>query len=252
MVNVMNRAKLMRLTVLLGLAAAVVASLVWLPVPEYMTAFLDWVRGLGMVGIVIFMLFYILACVLFLPGSILTLGAGFAFGVVTGTIAVSIGSTLGAVAAFIVGRTIARPWVKSKVESSPRFQAIDEAVAQRGFLIVFLLRLSPIFPFNLLNYSLGLTNVSLSRYALASWIGMLPGTLMYVYLGSFAKNLAQIVSGDIQGGPWQQVLFGVGLAATVVVTVFVTRIARQALQQRVAIEETEIQNTSEGHKHAAA
>lgn len=249
----MSRSFWIRLVILLLIGAAVVAALAGLPVRDTMSSLLAWVQDLGPLGVVVFIVCYILACVLFLPGSILTLGAGFVFGVVTGTVAVSIGSTLGAVAAFVVGRTVARPWVQRRVESNPRFRAIDEAVARQGFLIVLLLRLSPVFPFNLLNYALGLTRVPLPSYALASWIGMLPGTLMYVYLGSFAHSVAEILSGQVQGGLGQQILFGVGLAATVVVTVVVTRIARQALAQHVAVDKSPQSNdTMEGKQHAAA
>jgi uncharacterized membrane protein YdjX (TVP38/TMEM64 family) len=178
---------------------------------------------------------YIVACLLFIPGSLLTLGAGFLFGVVWGTITVSIGSTLGATAAFLVGRTLARAWIEQKVANSSKFQAIDRAVGSQGFKIVLLTRLSPLFPFNLLNFAFGLTSVSLSRYVLASWIGMLPGTLMYVYLGSAAKSLADLAAGKVEGGWEQRVLFGVGLVVTVVVTVIVTRIARSALREAVKI-----------------
>jgi len=183
---------------------------------------------------------YIPACVLLIPGSLITLGAGSIFGILTGTVAVSIGSTLGACAAFLVGRTLARGWVEDKVAGNPRFRAIDQAVAEQGRKIVFLTRLSPVFPFTLLNYAFGLTKISFWDYALASWIGMMPGTVMYVYLGSAVKELADLASGTVQRSPVQNVLFFVGLVATVVVTVFVTRLARKALAQAApAVEESQ-------------
>ncbi len=151
---------------------------------------LDLIAGLGPWGPVMFVLLYIVATVFFLPGSILTLGAGFVFGVIKGAILVSIAATLGATAAFLVGRYLARDWVAKKIEGNVRFKAIDEAVAREGWKIVGLTRLSPVFPFNLLNYAFGLTRVSLRDYFFASWIGMMPGTLMYVYLGSLAGDLA--------------------------------------------------------------
>jgi uncharacterized membrane protein YdjX (TVP38/TMEM64 family) len=182
---------------------------------------------------VIFVLVYVAATVLFLPGSILTLGAGALFGVVKGSIVVSISATLGATAAFLVGRYLAQDWVARKIEGNPRFKAIDEAVAHEGWKIVGLTRLSPVFPFNLLNYAFGLTRVSLRDYFFASWIGMMPGTVMYVYLGSLAGDLAAVGAG--QGGrtpaPWA--LYVVGLLATVTVTVYVTRLARAALAKRI-------------------
>ena len=159
----------------------------------------------------------------------LTLGAGAVFGVVWGSIYVSIASTLGATAAFLVGRYLARDAIARKIEGSERFAVIDKAVAKEGWKIVGLTRLSPVFPFTLLNYAFGLTQVKLRDYMLASWIGMMPGTVMYVYLGSLAK--APTGEHPRTTGEWA--LYGVGLLATVVVTVFVTCIAKKALARKM-------------------
>jgi uncharacterized membrane protein YdjX (TVP38/TMEM64 family) len=175
-------------------------ALTLLPVKAYMSAVLEWTGNLGPWGPVIVILFYIVACVFFLPGSIITLGAGFLFGVPLGLLSAWTGAVLGACAAFLVGRTVAREWISRKVSANPKFAAIDEAVGREGFKIVFLLRLSPVFPFNLLNYALGLTRVSFKDYALASLIGMLPGGLMYVYFGSAARSLADVAVGAVEGG----------------------------------------------------
>jgi uncharacterized membrane protein YdjX (TVP38/TMEM64 family) len=196
---------------------------------------LEWIQQLGWVGVAVFIVLYVLACVFFLPGSILTLGAGVVFGVVRGSIIVSLASTLGATAAFLVGRHLARAWVSGKIAGNAKFKAIDDAIGREGWRIVGLTRLSPIFPFNLLNYAFGVTRVPLGQYVLASWIGMLPGTIMYVYLGSLAGSLATLgggTSGQAQT-PAQWALYGVGLLATIVVTVYVTRIARRALNQKI-------------------
>lgn len=214
--------------------AAGLASITFLfPVKSYMASFLEWVQNIGMWGPVVVAAFYVVACVLFLPGSVLTLGAGFLFGVILGTITVSIGSTLGACAAFIVGRTIARDWISGKVEGNEKFAAIDKAVGTEGFKIVFLTRLSPVFPFNLLNYAFGLTNVSFRHYALASWIGMIPGTVMYVYFGSTLRSLTDVMSGNYEGGMAQTVFIYVGLGVTIAVTIFVTRVAKRALRRNM-------------------
>ncbi len=231
------------------LAAAATAGLIFLPLGEYLGQFLDWVREQGAWGPVLIAGVYIVACVLFVPGSLLTLGAGFLFGVVWGTVTVSIGSVLGATAAFLVGRYLARGWIEEKVNAHPKFRAIDQAVGRQGFKIVLLTRLSPVFPFNLLNYGFGLTKVSLRDYVLASWIGMLPATVMYVYLGSAAGNLAELASGKVEGGIGQQVLFGVGLAVTVVVTIFVTRIAKKALDDAIPNTEADRPSTAAGGIH---
>lgn len=186
------------------------------------------IERLGPWGPILFIVAYVVATVLFLPGSVLTLGAGAVFGVVWGSVYVSIGSTLGATCAFLVGRYLARDWVASRIQGNERFRTIDRAVAEEGWRIVGLTRLSPVFPFSLLNYAFGLTRVSLKGYVLASWIGMMPGTVMYVYLGSLARAGA---AGQ-QRTPAEWALYGVGLVATLAVTVVITRIARRALAQR--------------------
>ena len=187
--------------------------------------------------ILIFIGVYVLACVLSVPGSILTLGAGMIVGVGWGTVAVSIGSTLGASAAFFIGRTVGRNWIAAKLAGKPRFKQIDELVGQQGFKIVLLTRLSPVFPFNVLNFAYGATKVSFRHYVLASWLGMLPGTIMFVYMGSTIKDIAQLLSGagDIERGSGQMALFYGGLVAAVVVAVIVTRIARTALSQTIRL-----------------
>jgi uncharacterized membrane protein YdjX (TVP38/TMEM64 family) len=225
--------------VALGIVAlALVALFTLLPIKQYLQAFLEWTHGLGFWGYLVVILFYIVACVLFIPGSIVTLATGFLFGVVAGSITVSIGATLGASAAFLVGRFLAREAIEKKVAGNPRFAAIDRAVGRQGFKIVLLTRLSPVFPFNLLNYAFGLTRVPFWTYVLASWIGMMPGTVLYVYLGSTAKDLAQIFSGGLQGGGMsQKVIKIVGLLATVLVTIYVTRLARKALHESIPEKE---------------
>jgi len=194
---------------------------------------LTWISGLGVLGPVIFAGLYILACVLSLPGFILTLGAGAVFGVITGFIAVSIGSTLGAACAFLIGRYLARDLVAARIAGNEKFKAVDEAVGREGWKIVLLPRLSPIFPFNLLNYAFGLTKVSLKHYFFASWLGMIPGTVMYVYIGSLAGDLAGLGGAGRARTTGEWVLYGIGLLATLIVTVFVTRLARKTLSERI-------------------
>ena len=194
---------------------------------------LQWINGLGSLGGIAFIGIYIIATVAFLPGSILTLGAGVIFGVILGSLYVFIGATLGATAAFLVGRYLARDWVTNKISDNKKFAAIDKAVGKEGLKIVLLTRLSPIFPFNLLNYALGITGVSLQDYFLGS-VGMIPGTIMYVYIGSLAGNLAFIGS---ESKPDNMILHWVikiiGLIATIVVTIYVTKIAKKALEEEI-------------------
>jgi uncharacterized membrane protein YdjX (TVP38/TMEM64 family) len=191
--------------------------------------FAAWVDSLGALGVAIFSAGYVAAVVAFVPASLLTLAAGALFGVSLGTVVVFLSASVGACAAFAVARYAARDAVERRVEANPRFAAIDRAVASEGLKITFLLRLSPVFPFNLLNYALGLTRVRFRDYAIAC-LGMLPGTFLYVYLGAVAGDLATIAAGE--GGPdagAQRWITWVGLAITAIVTVAITRIARRAL-----------------------
>ena len=166
-----------------------------------------------------------------MPGSLLTLAAGAIFGLLEGTFYVFIAATLGACGAFLVARHAARPAIERRLEGNTRFAAIDRAVANQGRRIVFLLRLSPAFPFTLLNYALGLTRVRFADYAVAS-IGMLPGTLLYVYYGKLAGEVAALASGAaVERGPEYYAVLVLGLVATVAVTAVVTRLARRALKE---------------------
>ncbi len=213
-----------------GLALALVIAGQMFDLQEVFRRLLDLIHGLGPWGPALFIAAYVLATLCFVPGSVLTLGAGAIFGVVPGLIYVSAGATLGAAGAFWVGRHLARAAVARRLAGNPRFAAIDQAVAREGWKIVALTRLSPVFPFVLLNYAFGLTRVKFSHYVLASWIGMMPGTVMYVYLGSVAGAATGGRTRTI--GEW--VLYGTGLLATIAVTVFVTRIAKQALAKKIA------------------
>lgn len=211
-----------------ALVATVVVVIGFSDAREWLRLGLESVERLGAWGPVLFIAGYVLACVLLIPGAALTLGAGAVFGVGWGSVYVSLASTLGATAAFLVGRHLVRRWVVGKLAGNAMFAAIDQAVAEQGWRIVGLTRLSPVFPFTLLNYAFGVTRVSLRDYVLASWIGMMPGTVMYVYLGSLARAGA----GGQQKSPAEWALYGVGLLATVAVTVVITRIARQAIARR--------------------
>jgi uncharacterized membrane protein YdjX (TVP38/TMEM64 family) len=227
------------LAVVLGTVStglAIPASRAWFQ--EHLGEFLASVQQLDAWGPAVVGGAFVPVCLLFLPGSPLTLFGGFAFGgtlagLAKVTAAVSLGSTLGASLAFLTGRYLARPWIESKVAENPRFRAIDAAVGSQGWKIVLLARLSPIFPFNLLNYAFGVTKVSFRDYVLASWIGMFPGTVMYVYLGSTARQFADVLAGRVEKTAAQQVLFYLGLLATVAVSIYVTRLARRALDTTV-------------------
>ena len=219
-----------RIAVIIAALAGLVVAVKFLPVVEYLNDLLTWVDGLGLWAPLVLILIWIPVCVLMGPGSILTLGTGFLFGVVKGTILVSIGSTLGASVSFLVGRKFARGWVGAKIAGDEKFAAIDRAVGREGWKIVLLTRLSPVIPFNLLNYGLSITRVRFWHYVLASWIGMLPGTIMYVYIGTTLKTLAEAAGSPDTGIAGKIAFFG-GLALVVVVSIFITCIARKALSK---------------------
>lgn len=220
----------------IGLIVLLTAAFL-LPVADWVTTLFAWIDANRTVSWIVFIIMYVAATVLLLPGSLLTLGAGFLFGLGYGFVMVSAASVLGASCAFLVGRFLARDWVSDKLEAMPKFAALDRAIEQKGGLIVLLTRLSPVFPFNLLNYALGLTAVRFWTYVAASWIGMMPGTVLYVYLGSVASDLASLLAGDLAESPIGNGLFYVGLAATVVLTVVITRIAGKALRDQLDMAE---------------
>ena len=222
-----NRLSFVR--ILLGLAALAVLLALGRYAGGYIPAFQEWVTGLGAFGPIAFTFGYALAVVAFVPGSALTLAAGAIFGVAQGTALVFVAALLGSTGAFLVARHLARAAIERRIANDARFAAIDRAIGTQGRKIVFLLRLSPIFPFNLLNYGLGLTRVRLLDYVIAG-VGMLPGSLLYVYLGSAAGEAFAAAGGARVRTPGEWALFGVGLVATLVVTLYVTRIARAALR----------------------
>jgi uncharacterized membrane protein YdjX (TVP38/TMEM64 family) len=214
-------------------AAVVVLYLLGRNAGQYVPRFAEWVESMGVWAPVIFILGYVVATVAFVPGSVLTLAAGAIFGVLEGTAVVFVAASLGACAAFLVSRYLARSLVEQRLASSDLFVAIDRAIGKQGRKLVVLLRLSPVFPFNLLNYALGLTDVRFTDYAIGC-IGMLPGTLLYVYYGKVAGDVAAAAAGSApERGPAGYALIAVGLVATIAVTAIITRTARRALEKEV-------------------
>ncbi|MDF1741663.1 MAG: TVP38/TMEM64 family protein [Verrucomicrobiales bacterium] len=219
---------------LVGFVVLVVfAGSFFLPVKDWVNALSDWIAGLGYWGPVVYIVFYVLATLLLLPGAALTPLAGFLFGLGWGSLWAIIGSNIGANLAFLIGRYFARSAVEKRVSENEKFSAIDEAVGNEGWKIVGLTRMSPVFPFTLLNYAYSLTSVKWIHFALASFVGMAPGTVMYVYFGSLGKLAAE--ADETSTG--KIILMIVGLIATVLVTVFVTKLAKKALAEKTNLEE---------------
>lgn len=210
--------------------AAVLTLIRSLPFDQAMAAMKGWIAGLGVWGPVVLALLYIVATVLFVPGTILTLAAGALFGLGVGTATVSVGSTLGASLAFLIARYGAREKVAQMAQGNRHFGAIDRAIDEGGWKIVGLLRLSPAIPFNLQNYLYGLTPVRFWPYAVTSWVAMLPGTFLYVYIGHVT---GAAIGTDRQRSAAEWAMLAVGLLATVVLTVYVTRLANRKLKEQV-------------------
>lgn len=230
--------------ILLGLGLLVALGIaVWrAPTREWSFAFIRYVQNLGFMGYLLYALAYVAGTVLLFPGTLLTVGSGFLYGPVWGAVLVSPASVAGATIAFMLSRSAARDWIAAKVLKYPRFSAIDRAVGRQSFKTVLLLRLQPInLPFALLNYALGLTSVKLRDYVLASWLGMLPATILYVYAGSVARDFASVFRGGFSGvTSCQRLLFWGGLVATGALVVFLTRLARRALEEEMDKSEVTI------------
>jgi uncharacterized membrane protein YdjX (TVP38/TMEM64 family) len=227
-----RKSTIRKLPLLAAIVIGLFIAMKLLPVQQWLRSFNDWVGQMGIVGIFIFIGVYAVATVLLAPGSVLTIGAGFAFGLWKGFMAVSAGSTLGAALAFLVARFIARERVAAIAQRNEKFREIDSAIGKQGAKLIFLLRLSPVIPFNLSNYLYGLTGVKFWPYVLASWIGMMPGTFLYVYIGTAGKAaVSAAAGGEAVQQAWQYWTFmTVGLAATIILTIWVTKIARDALR----------------------
>lgn len=218
------------LLLLLVLGALVVAQVV--PVGAEARALERQIGGLGPWGPLAFGLFYVVAVLLMVPASALTLAAGALFGPVIGTITVSLASTLGAALAFLIARSLAREQMAEWVRSDPRLAALDRALHKHGWRLAALLRLSPIVPFNLQNYLYGLTGIPFRTCMLTSWVTMLPGTILYVCLGHAGRHGLDSARGvGRPGGALEWAGLVTGLVTTGVVAAHASRLARDALRE---------------------
>jgi uncharacterized membrane protein YdjX (TVP38/TMEM64 family) len=196
----------------------------------------DWLdNSIAKNPLTFIILFNILTLVGF-PGSLLTLKSGYVFGVGWGTVYVLIAATIGATLAFLFGRYLTREWVQKKVAGNIQFRAIDRAVTIEGWKIVLLVRLSPLFPFNLTNYAFGVSQISLKNYIIGS-IGILPGTVLYTYMGSLTNKLTNLnldrspTDLPLQFAQWEMRI--VGLFATIAIALYLNHIAKAALQKHL-------------------
>jgi uncharacterized membrane protein YdjX (TVP38/TMEM64 family) len=201
---------------------------------EWMTHTLDWIDQSGWVGWLVFVVIYTLTCVFFLPGSVLTVGAGAIYGFWGGTLLVALSNVIGAVVNFLTSRYLIREWLRRKFASNPKFQALDHAISVEGWRIILLSRISPVVPHSIVSYACGLTRLSLGKFTLASWLGFLPISAAYSYMGAFLGKFARARAGMPYGqGSWETwAFYGVGMIITVVVTVWSGQVARKALKAR--------------------
>lgn len=233
-----SRVSLFKITLLLLLIAAITTACLTLPVEKILKDFLLWVKDdLGPWGPLVLAVAYIPLTVLAVPASILTLGGGYLFGLPVGFVADSIGATIGAAAAFLLGRTIGRSFVTTKLKDYPQFRAVAIAIRRSGFKIVLLLRLVPLLPFNMLNYLLSVTPVPIVEYVLASWLGMMPITFALVYVGTTLKDLSDVTHGWGEFSKTRWVFIALGLLVSVILIICVTRVAKAALEKALAENE---------------
>ncbi|XP_020228669.1 uncharacterized protein LOC109809700 [Cajanus cajan] len=225
----------LNITLLLLLVAAILVACFTLPVDKILKDLLEWIdRNFGPWGPLALIVAYIPLTVLAVPAAVLTLGGGYLFGLPIGFIADSVGATVGAVAAFLLGKTIAKSLVVSRLKDYPRFRLVTIAIQRSGFKISLLLRLAPFVPFSLLNYLLSVTPVPLGEYTLASWLGMMPLTLALVYVGTTLKDLSDVTRGWSEFSKTHLPLIISGLVISVVLMIWVTKVAQAALDKSLA------------------
>jgi uncharacterized membrane protein YdjX (TVP38/TMEM64 family) len=226
-----------RVLLLALLVAAIVAAAVGMPLRQWLVDGADWGGHHRYAAGGLFIVAYTVATVLAMPGTILTLGAGFTFGLALGVPLVSAGSLLGAIAAFLIGRFYLEDWVAKRVERSSRLQALAAVTRYDGFTIVLLARLSPLLPYNILNYVFGLTAVRFRDYVLGSWLGMLPATVLYVYIGSLTKTFAAPTADHVDAAGARRFLLVTGLLGTVGLAALIARQATRVLRDCLATED---------------
>ncbi len=218
--------KVLRAALIALAIAAFLLALRWINNAGLLKRALDWIRELGPYGPAAFVVIYVAAVIFFIPASILTVGAGFIFGLAWGSVYVLLAATIAGNLTFLIARHVAREWIAHKLQTHPKFKALDDAVARDGWKIVALVRLAPVFPFAITSYGFGLTRLQLWEYFLANF-AMIPGTMMYVYFGNVARDLTDRIATP----PW--IKWSIG-ALTVAVVLYVTQYAKRALAQKVS------------------
>lgn len=217
--------------ILFGIAAAAALVLIVYAERELLPTLAAWFGSLGASAPAAFIVVYVLLTVALVPNSFLTIASGALFGLFWGTVYSFAASVLGAVGAFLMARYVVRDRMARRIVADPRFQRVDRAICRKGLRVMLLIRLSPVFPFSLLNYALGLSRVRLRDY-IAGSISMLPGTALYVYPGMVAGQVVALGAGRAQPRETgYYLMLAVGLVVTILAVVLLTRVARRALRE---------------------
>lgn len=228
----MNRTFINRLAIT-AVFLALVYGLYALPFSDWVTATVDWAQLHPIAGPVIYVLCFVAATVLMVPGSGLIMIAGFLFGLAPGILFAAIGSTAGAQCAFLASRMGARRWVERKISGNQRLEAIEKGLHEEAFLIVVLTRLSLIIPFAVLNYGYGATSVKPGTHLTATAVGLLPAVALYVYLGTLARDLGDIFSGQVTPSNLGYLIAVAGITGIIVLTWVIHRTASRALERHL-------------------
>lgn len=207
----------------------ILAALIYADAQDQVMALLSWIDEQGRYGPLLFILVMALIVVLLLPGIVFTTGAGFAFGVIEGSIVVVLGTTVGAIGAFLLARYGLGARADTWVERHARLKAMSNRFATDGWKIVLLTRLVPFFPFKLSNYVFGMTHISLRGFTVGTLIGEIPLSVHSVYLGSLAADLATLGQRPVERTPWEWAVYGAGLVLVTLSVIYLGLWARQAL-----------------------
>ncbi len=229
----MRRSTTLRWILALAAVVAILAGGRLLPLGDWLADFGAWIAGLGGIGLVLYAAAHAGVTVLMLPAVLMAVGAGFLFGPYVGFLVALAGATVGATAAFLIARYVARDRVATSAARDPRFAALDRAIAEKGWRIVFLLRMSAVVPFVLSNYVYGLTAIRFGSYLLASALGMIPLTVLWVALGAAARRAGQSeLAAEAAPLPeaWAIAVLAAGLLITAGVTIYVAKLTRGILR----------------------
>ena len=226
----------MKKTLIRIVLVAVIAALFFfareLPFAEWLASLESWARQYPLAGAVAYIVVTIVATAALMPGWVMMMLAGLVFGPALGLAYAMTGLVGGAVAGLFIGRTVARKWVERRIAGNVHLMALDDALEEQAFTIVALTRIALVFPHNVLNYAYGVTRVKLPAYTAGTAVEILPIVGFYVYLGTLAHDMSQILEEGAQFG--LRAWWGVAIAAIAIVTVLlvVRRALVRALQRQ--------------------